>query len=179
MANWGLIAEGDPVFEFASENEDGQGLIARGIVSHAEANRKKRGIARQTPRVSVTIKRTALAKRPMGRPELKHLTRLGMTAGLGLSSISNSISKQRLSTTIIGVARRAGTIHHSATLKCVLNEVAYRRHGTSPSGCVNCHECANTGGASLDSEYREYLRVAGRKPGIVLGCSARRHMQLL
>jgi hypothetical protein len=35
---------------------------------------KKLGIARQTPRVSVTIRRTALAKRPLGRRELKHLT---------------------------------------------------------------------------------------------------------
>jgi hypothetical protein len=69
-----LIAEGDSVFVFASENQGGQGLIARGIVSHAEAIAKKRGIARQTPRVSVTIRRTALAKRPLGRRELKHLT---------------------------------------------------------------------------------------------------------
>ena len=69
-----LITEGDAVFVFASENEGGQGLIARGIVTHAEAIAKKRGIARQTPRVSVTIKRTAFAKRPMGRRELKHLT---------------------------------------------------------------------------------------------------------
>jgi hypothetical protein len=69
-----LIAEGDTVFVFASENEGGQGLIARGIVTRAEAIRKKRGIARQTPCVSVTVKRTAHAKRPMGRRELKHLT---------------------------------------------------------------------------------------------------------
>ena len=69
-----LIAQGDAIFVFASENEGGQGLIARGIVTHAEAVQKKRGIARQTPRVSVTVKRTALAKRPMGRRELKHLT---------------------------------------------------------------------------------------------------------
>ena len=59
---------------FASENEGGQGLIARGIVTHAEAIAKKRGVARQTPRMSVTIRRTALAKRPLGRRELKHLT---------------------------------------------------------------------------------------------------------
>jgi hypothetical protein len=72
-----LIAAGDTVFVFASENEGGQGLIARGIVTHAEATRKKRGLARQTPRVSVTIKRTALAKRPMGRRELKHLADWG------------------------------------------------------------------------------------------------------
>ena len=68
------ITEGDTVFIFASENEGGQGLIARGIVTQAAAIPKKRGIGRQTPRVSVTIKRTALAKRPMGRRELKHLT---------------------------------------------------------------------------------------------------------
>jgi hypothetical protein len=68
-----LIAEGDTVFVFASENEGGQGLIARGIVTSVEAIRKTSGLARQTPRVSVAIKRTALAKRPMGRRELKHL----------------------------------------------------------------------------------------------------------
>jgi len=69
-----LIAAGDSAFVFQSENEGGQGLIARGIVTHAEAIPKKRGIARQTPRVSVTIKRTGLAKRPMGRRELKQFT---------------------------------------------------------------------------------------------------------
>ena len=68
------IAEGDTVFVFASENEGGQGLIARGVVTTAEAIAKKRGIARQTPRVSFTIRRTALAKRPLGRSELKHFT---------------------------------------------------------------------------------------------------------
>ncbi|MDB6044895.1 MAG: hypothetical protein JWM63_3446 [Gammaproteobacteria bacterium] len=68
------IAEGDKVFVFASENEGGQGLIARGMITSAEAIAKKRGIARQTPRVSITVRRTALAKRPLGRSELKHFT---------------------------------------------------------------------------------------------------------
>ena len=68
------IAEGDTVFVFASENEGGQGLIARGVVISVEATARKRGIIRQTPRVSVTIKRTALAKQPLGRSELKHFT---------------------------------------------------------------------------------------------------------
>jgi hypothetical protein len=68
------IAEGDTVFVFASENEGGQGLIARGVVTSAEAIAKRRGIARQTPRVSLAIRRTALAKRPLGRSELKHFT---------------------------------------------------------------------------------------------------------
>jgi hypothetical protein len=69
-----LIAEGDAVFVFASENEGGQGLIARGIVTSTQAITKQRGIARQTPRLSLTIRRTALAKHPLGRIQLKHLT---------------------------------------------------------------------------------------------------------
>jgi hypothetical protein len=44
------------------------------VVIAAEAVARKRGIARQTPRVSVTIKRTAFAKRPLGRSELRHFT---------------------------------------------------------------------------------------------------------
>src|SRR5689334_17303159 len=53
------IAAGDTVFVFASENEGGCGLIARGVVDAAEAVARTPGIARQTPRVSVTIRRTA------------------------------------------------------------------------------------------------------------------------
>lgn len=68
------IAEGDTVFVFASENEGGQGLMARGIVTSAEATPRKRGIARQTPRVSITVRRTAIAKLPLGRSELKPCT---------------------------------------------------------------------------------------------------------
>ena len=68
------IAEGDTVFVFASENDGGPGLIASGVVTSAEAIAKKSGIARQTPRVSITVKRTARAKRPLGRKELKPLT---------------------------------------------------------------------------------------------------------
>jgi len=65
------IAKGDAVFVFASESEGGPGLVASGVVTSARAVPKKRGIARQTPRVSVTIRRTALATRRLGRSELK------------------------------------------------------------------------------------------------------------
>lgn len=68
------IAAGDTIFVFASENEGGQGLIARGVVTSAEAIAKKRGIARQTPRVSIDVERTALVKRPLGRAQLKPFT---------------------------------------------------------------------------------------------------------
>ena len=65
------IAKGDIVFIFASEHEGGAGLVATGIVTSAAAIPKKSGVARQTPRVSITIRRTALAKRRVGRSELK------------------------------------------------------------------------------------------------------------
>ncbi len=65
------IARGDTIFVFASENEGGPGLIANGVVTSAKAIAKKPGVARQTPRVSITIKRTALAQRRLGRSELK------------------------------------------------------------------------------------------------------------
>ena len=65
------IAKGDSIFVFASENEGGPGLIASGMVTSAEPTPRKPGIERQTPRVSVSIRRTALAKRRLGRNELK------------------------------------------------------------------------------------------------------------
>jgi hypothetical protein len=65
------IARGDTVFVFASENEFGLGLIARGVVTSVRAIARKSGIERQTPRVSVAIRRTAAAKRRLGRRELK------------------------------------------------------------------------------------------------------------
>ena len=65
------IAKGDTIYLFASENEGGPGLIARGIVTSAHATPRIPGVARQTPRVSIMVKRTALAKRRLGRSELK------------------------------------------------------------------------------------------------------------
>jgi hypothetical protein len=68
------IAEGETLFVFARENEGGHGLIARAVVTSAEAIAKKRSITRQTPRVSIAARRTALAKRSLGRRELKRFT---------------------------------------------------------------------------------------------------------
>jgi hypothetical protein len=65
------IAKDDTIFVFASENEGGPGLIVSGVVTSAKAVAKKRGIARQTPRVSVTITCKARAKRRLGRSELR------------------------------------------------------------------------------------------------------------
>ena len=71
------ITEGDTVFVFASENEGGQGLIARGVVTSADAIAKTRGVVRQTPRVSIAVRRTAIAKRLLGRRELKPFAEWG------------------------------------------------------------------------------------------------------
>lgn len=65
------VAEGDIIFVFASENQGGQGLIARGVVTAAHVIAKRPDLARQTPRVSLTLRCTAQAKRSLGRSELK------------------------------------------------------------------------------------------------------------
>ena len=65
------IAAGAAIFIFASENEGGSGLIASGIVISAVPTPRQPGIARQTPRVGITVRRTALAKRRLRRNELK------------------------------------------------------------------------------------------------------------
>jgi len=65
------IAKGDTAFVFASENEGGPGLIASGVITAAETIARIRGIERQTPRVSITLRRVALAKRRLGRSQLK------------------------------------------------------------------------------------------------------------
>lgn len=66
-----LIAAGDTIFIFASENEGGPGLIARGVVTSAKPTPRKPGVERQTPRVSIEVERTARARRSLGRTELK------------------------------------------------------------------------------------------------------------
>ena len=64
------IAAGDTIYLFASENEGGPGLVARGIVTVARPVARKPGIGRQTPRVSIQVTRTASAKLRLGRAEL-------------------------------------------------------------------------------------------------------------
>ncbi|HUL72614.1 MAG TPA: hypothetical protein VLT86_05900 [Vicinamibacterales bacterium] len=65
------IAAGNEVFVFASETEGGQGLIARGVVTRAKPVPLARGVERQTPRVSIEVRRTALVRRRLGRAELR------------------------------------------------------------------------------------------------------------
>ena len=69
------IAVGDRIFVFASENEGGAGLVANGVVTAAAPTPRKPGIARQTPRVSITVRRSRTAKHPLGRKQLKPFSR--------------------------------------------------------------------------------------------------------
>ena len=65
------IAEGDPIFVFASENEGGPGLIAEGVVTSARSIPRTAGVERQTPCVSIAVRRVAPVARRLGRAELK------------------------------------------------------------------------------------------------------------
>jgi hypothetical protein len=65
------ISAGDTAFLFASENEGGSGLFARTIVTYAAAVPRVQDEARQTPRMDVRVECTAIAKRPLGRGELR------------------------------------------------------------------------------------------------------------
>lgn len=65
------IAVGDTVFVFASENEGGQGLVCRAIVTSVRPTPRKRGTERQTPRVSIAVRTTARVCRKLGRADLK------------------------------------------------------------------------------------------------------------
>jgi hypothetical protein len=103
------IAIGDTIFIFASENEGGAGLIATGVITTVKAMAKKPGVARQTPRVSITVRRTALAKRHLGRSELK-LFPNGTTPAPRPNSISNSIARQQTRSSVFRRKRR-----HSCT----------------------------------------------------------------
>jgi hypothetical protein len=69
-----LIAKGDEIFIFASENEGGAGLVARGVVTSSSSTPRKPGIERQTPRVSITVRRIAYARKKLGRTELKRFS---------------------------------------------------------------------------------------------------------
>ena len=68
------IAAGDTIFLFASETEGGQGLIARGVVTSARAVPLRKDLERQTPRVSIEVRRVKTARRRLGRAELKPFT---------------------------------------------------------------------------------------------------------
>jgi hypothetical protein len=99
------IAKGDTIFVFASEKQGGTGLIASGVVTSAKAIAKKPALARQTPRVSITVKRTALAKRRLGRNELKAFS--DWTDGRPETELNFKFYRQATNK-IVGISDEAG-----------------------------------------------------------------------
>jgi len=65
---------GDRVFVFASETQGGEGLCALGQVTALQATPRLPGLARQTPRLSLSIQRLASPRQRLGRAELKPFT---------------------------------------------------------------------------------------------------------
>ena len=130
------IAEGDTIFVFASENEGGPGLIASGVVTSAEAIAKKRGIARQTPRVSITIRRTAISKRRLGGASSNPFP-TGTTADRRPNSISNSIVRQRTRSSGSRMKRRRSSAGAFSPADFDMNTIspneAIQRTGLRPS----------------------------------------------
>lgn len=87
-ARWRLVAQktmyggkavtaGDVVFVFDSENRGGSGLVARALVEAAEPDDPLPGVARQTPRVTLTLRRTATAAQALGRATLRGFDQWG------------------------------------------------------------------------------------------------------
>ena len=103
------IAEGDTLFVFASENEGGAGLVAHSLVTEAKPVAKRRGNARQTPSVSVTARRTALAKRRLGRSELRRFS--DWSDGRPETELNFKFYRQATNK-IIGISDEAGMFLH-------------------------------------------------------------------
>lgn len=99
------IKAGDTVFLFASENEGGHGLIARGTVTESRALPKCDPTARETPRVSVSIAREAMAVAPLGRTQLRGFSR--WDDGRPESELNFKLYRQATNK-IVGLSAEAG-----------------------------------------------------------------------
>jgi hypothetical protein len=98
------IATGDVIFIFASEKEGGKGLIAQGLVIAAEAVPRDAGVESQTPRVNITIKKTASAKQSLGCIELKPFTDWG--DGAPQAELNFKLYRQATNK-VVGLSKRA------------------------------------------------------------------------
>lgn len=98
------IAAGDAIFLFASENQGGQGLMAKGVVTEAKPVPRKPGLDRQTPRVSIAVRQTALAKKRLGRGELRPFDR--WNDGRPETELNFKLYRQATNK-IVGISERA------------------------------------------------------------------------
>ena len=68
------VTIGDTVFIFARESAAGDGLVALAIVTATNPTARALGVARQTPRVSLTLRRMASAPGPLRRADVQSFT---------------------------------------------------------------------------------------------------------
>ena len=111
------IAEGDTVFLFASENEGGQGLISRGIVTSSEEIAKRRGTARPT-RVSVSPSSAFRLRSGRWGGGNLNPSPSGMTVSRRQSSISSSTAKQRTRSSVSRMKPRRSSADSSSPARC-------------------------------------------------------------
>lgn len=108
------IAEGDTIFVFASENEAGQGLVARGVVTSSEAIPKRSG-ANGRRRASVLPSAAPHWQRGDWVGTSSSGSRTGAMAGLRPSSTSNSIARRRTRSSASRMGRRLFSMGFSKT----------------------------------------------------------------
>lgn len=65
------IAAGDTLFVFADGPGGGPGLVAMGTVTWAEPLPRTPGVARETPRVSIRVRRDVPVRRPLAPDTLR------------------------------------------------------------------------------------------------------------
>ncbi len=104
------IGAGDVIYLIASENEGGPGLVARGVVTSAEPVAPVPGVARQTPRVTISVRRTASSARRLGRAELREFRDWG--DGRPESELNFKLYRQATNK-IVGISDRAAAFLES------------------------------------------------------------------
>ena len=94
----------DLIYMFASENEGGSGLFARGIVTGCDIVART-AAARQTPRVSIRVERCETARSPLGRTELRAFR--DRTSNVPEAELDFKLYRQATNK-IVGLTDRAG-----------------------------------------------------------------------
>jgi hypothetical protein len=159
------IAAGDLIFIFASENEGGPGLIASGTVTAVEATPREPGVARQTPRVSIAVRRTALAKQRLGEASSSR-SATGTTVGPRPSSTSSSTARPRTRSRASPTKRpHSSAVSSSGGERLGLPHLHRRRRPRSRAGVAHRRRARNRAPARMPGALRwRVLPRARRQP---------------
>src|SRR5438067_2514783 len=130
------IAKGDTIFVFASENEGGQGLIARGVATSVEAVAKKRGMPKRLMQVCVVVCVGAV---------------VGVTAGQRRTMASENDTIALVAANESGMVR---TVNLNGALD--LNNPFFKELGTNGRNCFSCHRPAQGWSITPESVRRRF-----------------------